>query len=484
MRVHFEAQLELGAIPIEDIRFNLKSRDDIPRILLGLQHIYSDANLRQSIFDVMSKHLQNAKTIDFKNGRPGMNLWTVLVLGVLRNDLNCDYDRLTELANEHQRLRAMLGHARWCEKEIVYHVQTLKDNIPLLTEAMLQEINVLVVKAGHALKKKDDEIIKGRCDSFVVETHVEYPTDTRMLFDALKCGINQAHKHSKRYNIKGLRQANYRIKKLKIFYQKAQKSNRFKGQTGLEKKKTAYQNYITESAHLLEILMHALELLKMSACEDKYLAKIAHYQACAIKLLDQMKRRVLEGESIPKDEKIFSIFQPHTEMISKGKAGVPFELGIKVCVLEDHDGFILHHYVMQNMEDANVAVFMVTETQQHFRTKICSFDKGFHSKNNQVKLDELLDLSVSPRKCKLTTEAKKIESSQDFIANRRAHSAVESAINGLEQNGLDRCTDHGIDGFKRCVALGVLSRNLDKIGSILLEKERTKIKRRRQCKVA
>ena len=99
-----------------------------------------------------------------------------------------------------------------------------------------------------------------------METHVEYPTDTRMLFDALKCGIKQAHKHSKRYNIKGLRQANYRIKKLKIFYQKAQKSNRFKGKKGLEKKKTTYQNYITESGHLLEILMHSIR-----AVEDEWL---------------------------------------------------------------------------------------------------------------------------------------------------------------------------------------------------------------------
>lgn len=154
MRVNFEVQLELGATPIEDIRFNLKSRDDIPRVLLALQHIYSDEKLRTSIFDIMLKHLKNAKPIDFKNGRPGMNLWTMLVLGVLRNDLNCDYDRLTELANEHQRLRAMLGHASWCEKEVVYHVQTLKDNISLLNEAMLQEINILVVKTGQALKKK------------------------------------------------------------------------------------------------------------------------------------------------------------------------------------------------------------------------------------------------------------------------------------------------------------------------------------------
>jgi IS5 family transposase len=72
--------------------------------------------------------------------------------------------------------------------------------------------------------------------------------------------------------------------------------------------------------------------------------------------IDQIRRRVLHGEKIPHDEKVFSLFQPHTERISTGKAGVPVELGLKVCILEDAMGFMLHHEVRQPQTDEQIAV--------------------------------------------------------------------------------------------------------------------------------
>ena len=77
---------------------------------------------------------------------------------------------------------------------------------------------------------------------------------------------------------------------------------------------------------------------------------------------------------------MFSNFQPHIELISKGKAGVPVEQGLRVCVLEDRCGFILHHRVMEKQTDDQIVVAMITETKQCFpRLKWCSFDKGLHS---------------------------------------------------------------------------------------------------------
>ena len=151
MRQSFKPQLELGATPIEAITFNARSRDDIPQILLGLQHIYKEPSLRDAVFDVLHRHL--GKEIDFNNGRPGMDLWVLLVLGTLRLGLNCDYDRLHELANEHKTIRSMLGHSDW-QEENHYSLQTLKDNVILLTEEMLSDINEIVVSAGHDLVKK------------------------------------------------------------------------------------------------------------------------------------------------------------------------------------------------------------------------------------------------------------------------------------------------------------------------------------------
>ena len=151
MRRTFNPQLELGATPIEEITFNPRSRDDIPQILRGLQFIYTTPETRDAVFDVLCRHI--SEEVDFENGRPGMDLWVLLVLGTLRLGLNCDYDRLHDLANEHKTIRAMLGHGDWRDEHF-YGLQTLKDNVALLTEEMLQDINAIVVKAGHKLVKK------------------------------------------------------------------------------------------------------------------------------------------------------------------------------------------------------------------------------------------------------------------------------------------------------------------------------------------
>ena len=103
----------------------------------------------------MFEVLQNAigTNINFDNGRPSMDLWVLLVLGTLRLGLHCDYDRLHDLANEHKTIRAMLGHGDWHDEHL-YGLQTLRDNVVLLSEDMLQEITIIVVNAGHTLVKK------------------------------------------------------------------------------------------------------------------------------------------------------------------------------------------------------------------------------------------------------------------------------------------------------------------------------------------
>jgi len=192
-------------------------------------------------------------------------------------------------------------------------------------------------------------------------------------------------------------------------------------------------------------------------------------------LADQVERRVIEGEKIPREEKIFSLFEPHTEWISKGKAGVPVELGVNVCILEDQHRFILQHKVMEKTIDKKVAVPIVEAAQVKFSDlKICSFDKGFYTPLNREWLREMLDVAVMPKKGKLSKEEREIEKDEEFVHLRHKHAAVESAIAGLHHHGLDRCPDHGIGGFKRYVALAVLGANIRRLGVILREKERKK----------
>jgi len=144
-------QLRVGETPIAEIKINLKSRDDIPPLLLGLQYIYTTIALRDKVFAILEGQIKPGT--DKKNGRPGMELWKILVFGVLRLNLNWDYDRLAEMANNHKTIRFMLGHSSLNE-DYEYKLQTLKDNVSLLTPEILNEINAIVVEAGHNLVKK------------------------------------------------------------------------------------------------------------------------------------------------------------------------------------------------------------------------------------------------------------------------------------------------------------------------------------------
>ncbi len=202
------------------------------------------------------------------------------------------------------------------------------------------------------------------------------------------------------------------------------------------------------------------------------LAELQRFIDHAWRQIKQIRRRVVQGERIAHEEKVFSVFEEHTEWISKGKAGVPVELGLRVCVLEDQFGFILHHRVMERETDDQVAVPMIEQTQARYpKLRQCSFDKGFHTPANQAALSALLDQPVLPRKGKLSKAARAIEETDEFQAARRAHSAVESAINALEVHGLDRCPDHGLEGFKRYVALAMLGRNIQILGARLRKQE-------------
>ena len=219
----------------------------------------------------------------------------------------------------------------------------------------------------------------------------------------------------------------------------------------------------------------------MSSGDLALLEDIHRFATHGNRQIDQIIRRVLKNEIITHDEKVFSLFQPHTEWISKGKAGVPVELGLRVCILEDQHQFILHHRVMEKETDDQVAVPMIIDAKVAFpELSSCSFDKGFHSPNNQEALSEHLEVVALKRKGKLSKKIRDHQASESFKKAAHKHSAVESAINALEVHGLDKCRDWGVDGFKRYVALSVITRNIHRIGELLYQRERKRLYRKHQ----
>jgi len=490
MRVVQPPQMTIGEVDVSKLTFNPNSRDDIPRILKGLQFIYLNIILRNAIFALLLSKI--SPKVSKTNGRPGMSLWTILVCGVIRLGLNIDYDRLLELMNEHHSLRAILGHHTY--NDVLYHLQTVKDNVSLLTPELLDEINQLIVKSGHELvlrgshdKKSDDPALHGRCDSFVVETDVHYPTDTNLLYDATRKIIQLTAKMCKLLGFSALRQHAKNVYQVKAAMRKAHLKNRSKSTNTEQKEKNeaaiieAHQEYIKCDQSFVDkvrqILLDVEKIDKTAVMHpiryDARKAEIEKFIVHAERQIDQIRRRKILGEKIPHEEKVFSLFEPHTEWISKGKAGVPVELGLKVCIMEDQHRFILRTQVMQDQTDDKVTVEIVTETKKRFpNLQSTSFDKGFHSIENQKKLKEELPLVVLPRKGKLSEAAKAIENAPEFVAARKAHSAVESAINALEVHGLDVCPDHGLDAFKCYVAWAMVARNIHRIGDILWEQEK------------
>ncbi len=448
-------QLEIGQAEIAAITFNPKSRDDIPKILRGLQYIYLTDSLREPIFRLLEEKV--LPDVNKDKGRPGMALWKILVMGVLRLDLNCDYDRLEELVNQHKTIRQMLGHSDIFD-DTPYHMQTIKDNVGLLTPELLETINQLIVKAGHHLlgKKKESEALRGRCDSFVVETNVHYPTDINLLYDALRKVIQLTARLSSSYGLSAWRQHAYNVKQVKRQLRLIQKKKRASGRTPSQKARCqqaveqAHQQMLELGQYFLDKSQQTLEkigclMVDLKVGDLALMEGIAHYRQHADRQMNQIRRRVLQGEVIPHAEKIFSLFEPHTEWISKGKAGVPVELGLRVCVMEDQHQFILHHQVMEKQTDVDVAVPMVVETLAAFpNLNSCSFDQGFHSVDNQQRLGELLDHVGLKRKGKLSQKARMLERTPEFKKARSKHAAVESAINALEVHGLDQCRDHGM----------------------------------------
>jgi len=300
-----------------------------------------------------------------------------------------------------------------------------------------------------------------------------------LLLDAMRKALNLTASLCEEYGLTDLRQYRHNYRAIKHGQRKVQKSRRCRRNNDKQiiTSHKSYMNLCEANIVKVESVLLKLEEISGLKISSKILIEeIKKFISHALRQISQIQRRVIDGEVIPHDEKVFSLFEPHTEWISKGKAGVPVELGVRVCIMEDQHQFILHHRVMEKETDDKVAIAMVATTKAKFENLISvSLDKGFHSKENQEELPKIVDVVGLPRKGKLSKADQEVESSEAFRQARKKHSAVESAINGLEVHGLDICPDKGINGFKRYVALAVLTRNIHRIGAIVHKRNAKKL---------
>ena len=498
MRKYFQQQLEFGITPINEVKLDFKSRHSLVPILRGLQYVFETPSINKEVFEILDKKIIGDKK---KTGRPGMDLWEILVLGTVKLNLNIDYDALHDMTNEHNALRGILGIQRSDFREgRKYSLQSLKDNVRLLDEETIYEIVDIIVKGGHELiKKKEGKErkasldLKIRVDSFVVESNIHFPTDLNLLWDSVrKCIETIGYFRRQNLNLTSWREWKDWHKKVRSLYRSASEIHRKKGARYEERLSSSVSSYIELCGKVskkvklaISELTVAQEVMRiLTKSEGKKLKELEWYYEMLEKHIDLVNRRILLGEKIPHEEKVFSIFEPHTEWNSKGKAGASVELGHNVLVGFDQYRFALYGEVYEKTVDKSRTIAIGKTLQEKYgngeKVYSISFDKNFFSLPAEQSLTKQFKICVLPKAGRKSKHELAQGGNAEYEQVKKAHGQVEGNINELEQHGLGICRDKGIEGFKRCVAYGILSHNLTNLGKLVIAADLKEIKRRRK----
>jgi IS5 family transposase len=476
-------QKRLDCLPIAQVKLNLNCRDEIVPILRALQHLYEDAELCGELLRLVGKDVNQGTSR--KRGRRGLNYWEIIVLAAARLGCNLDYDKLQDLAENHRSLRQIMGIGDW-QEEVDFDWRRIEDNLLKLRPETVKKIIALVVKAGHALEPKAIAAVRG--DTFVVETNIHYPTESTLIGDGLRKILPLAAALAVENGLTGWRQYKHWLSNIRKLVHAIGRVSRAKGR-GADRLKPGYKKLLELAEDLLAQARRLLgevgfavpkpalsmDKLKNATAPAQPEKLLFHYVTLTAKVCANARRRVLEGETLANDEKIFSIFEPHTELIKRGKQPVPIQYGHNVLVIEDAAGFVVEHRVVDNgVLDQDLVVPVMRELQERYKGKIksASFDRAFHTPENQRDLAAIVRTPCIACKGQEQGRQQEKEGTVAFRKARQKHPGVESEIGALQSgNGLNRCRDRSKRGFERYVALGILGRNLQTLGKLLLAQD-------------
>jgi hypothetical protein len=474
MRKRFEQEFTVDQIQICDLQINPKSKNVLDQLVAALKEIYCNQEYNERIFCILEE-LMDGK--DSKNGRPGMDLWIVFVLAQVRLCLNYDYCMLHHQSNNDRLLRCLLGieFEYGFGRRIEFQYQQIYDNVSRLNDDMLKRINDVIVEFGHkeVFKKKEKTALRLKTDSFVVESNVHFPTDYNLLWDCLRKTCDIIGYFDSTYSPGGWRKLSDWRYRLKSSMRSVGGVSSGGGKKKSERLCSTVENYISSARLLLRKTENAMPSFPLSCEKDLVMMLfLEQFIALAYKQIDLLERRVLKGETILHEEKLFSVFETYTEWITKGKLHPNVELGKKVSVTTDQYNLILHHKVMEHEQDRDIVVETADELLSKYpQIYSWSFDKGYWNKDNRELLRLEIPHVVMPKLGKLNKEDGEVEKNSFFRKMKNRHSAVESNINELENRGLDRCPDRGFSRFKTYVALSVCAYNLKKTGKKILENQ-------------
>jgi len=470
MRKRFDVNPSLNLTSIETVELPLRSRDELPPILAGLQWIFMRPEINEQIFELISEDVLKGQK---DTGRPGMDLWHILVLASVRVGLNIDFDKVEDLANHHKLIRLILGvDDIW--NNISFRYSTIRDNLSLVKEGTLKEINVLVANYGRKLiSSKTDLKMNLKTDSYSFECNVHFPTDLNLAWDCIRKCIELISGDEKLYTIGGWRKHAYWMSELKSKYRNCS-CTVFSGGKNKEKRvRIKTLEFLEDCLKLSDKVEKTLKAAAISLGEIR--PDIEYFHSMLKKHIDLISRRLLNGEKIPHEEKLFSVFEAHTEWLTKGKRNPSVELGHRLLITTDEDDLIIDYKVMINECDSGQVTGLIKRIKDNFGADSIgsmSFDKGFSSMTNKEYAAEHTEHLCMPKKGRRNNQETEEESEPKFVKQRKKHSAVESNINCLEHHGLDRCPDKGIKAYNRYAGIGVLAYNLHKIGNFLITQQK------------
>lgn len=346
----------------------------------------------------------------------------------------------------------------------------------VIQPSTLKQLNERVVELARQFKLTRGR--KLRTDGTVVETNIHYPTDSSLLLD----GVRVLSRYLQR--AKPMLEGHPELD-AKMFRNRTRSAKRQARQLDEQRRKRHHKPE-TQARIYRKLLSIARSSIRQAQSVLSALETLKHKSAKSLvtslrlligqleRVIAQTVRRVLQQQQVPAHEKLVSLFEPHTDIICRGKAHKSTEFGHKVWLSEVDGGFISNYEILkgnpndalqwQRALDAHVKQFGRAPQQ-------ASADRGVHSHSNETYAEQLeVKRVILPQPGYKSKARKAHENERSFRRGRHWHNGVEGRISVLKRGaGLRRCLDHGEDGFERWVGWGVITANLRMMGSKLAQ---------------
>jgi len=457
------AEPQLGFADLE-LRNQGVYLDPVLQSIVGF--LDDQATLVDQVRQDLLRGLKNPNT-----GRDGITPSQTLRSLILMRVKNWDYRELRERINDGYTLR---GFTDFDSHPVPKH-DAFNRAFNRLTPATMRAINRAVIQSAVQLGLEDGKQL--RVDTTVVETNIHYPTDATLLWDTVRTVtrlIDKLHEELPR----GVQGFTNRTRSARRRMQELERMSAAQRHTQQEPK---YRELLRITGQVLE---SARQVVKKTAkikgidvlgrvVIDQLCQQITAYCGLGDKVMDQTRRRVLAGEQVPTEEKVYSIFEDHTHLIKRGKERKPVEFGHKVFLAESAQGLITDYQVLEgNPADSNQVKTSLDRHQEvfHRAPELYAGDRGFYSADNTQHCEQagVSQVCIPQRGGQKTAERETLERSRAFKKGQRFRVGIEGRISVLFRGrGMKRCRAKGRERFEVLVGAAVLANNLLRIADLL-----------------